>query len=74
MVATSSGRGGLAWLEWLMRNDQTLRGLGALIVEKFAAEGCNVAINYNASADRAKLVAEKVMKDYKAKALVIKGV
>ncbi|KAL8721120.1 MAG: hypothetical protein Q9225_002143 [Loekoesia sp. 1 TL-2023] len=50
------------------------RGLGALLAEKFAAEGCNVAINYNASEDRAKKVADKVQKTYNRKAIIVKGV
>ena len=53
---------------------QLCRGLGALIAEKFAAEGCDVAINYNASQERAKLVAEKIEKEYKSKAILIQGV
>ncbi|KAI1616123.1 short chain dehydrogenase [Exophiala viscosa] len=35
------------------------RGLGALICEKFAAEGSNVVVNYVSSKDRAEEVAEK---------------
>ncbi|KAL8929360.1 MAG: hypothetical protein Q9172_000533 [Xanthocarpia lactea] len=49
------------------------RGLGALLAEKFAAEGCNVAINYNASEDRAQQVAEKIRKTYDCKAIIVKG-
>lgn len=49
------------------------RGLGELICLKFAEEGCSVAINYNASADRAKGVASKVEKDHGMKAVVIQG-
>jgi len=49
------------------------RGLGELICYKFAQEGCNVAINYNASADRAKGVAEKVEKDHGMKAIILQG-
>ncbi|KAI4190476.1 MAG: hypothetical protein L6R41_000781 [Letrouitia leprolyta] len=49
------------------------RGLGALLVEKFASEGCNVAINYNASEDRAKAVAEKIQKSYSCKTIIVKG-
>lgn len=48
--------------------------MGALICEKFAAEGCNVAVNYNASKDRAEQVAEKIEKEYKIKTIVIGGV
>ena len=47
-------------------------GLGALLCERFAAEGCSVAINYNASADRAKQVAASVEK-YGQKSVVIQG-
>ena len=50
------------------------RGLGALIAEKFAAEGCKLAINYNASQDRAEQVAEKIEREYKTKAILIQGV
>ncbi|KAI4285310.1 MAG: hypothetical protein L6R38_000734 [Xanthoria sp. 2 TBL-2021] len=49
------------------------RGLGALLAEKFAAEGCNVAINYNASEDRAQQVAEKIRNTYNCKAIIVKG-
>ncbi|TVY38483.1 Glucose 1-dehydrogenase [Lachnellula subtilissima] len=48
------------------------RGLGELICLKFAAEGCNVAVNYNASEDRAKEVAEKV-EGFGGKAVLVKG-
>jgi len=48
-------------------------GLGELICLKFAAEGCNVAVNYNASEDRAKEVAEKVRR-FGGKAVLVKGV
>lgn len=36
------------------------RGLGALVCEKFAAEGANVAINYASSKERAEELAKKV--------------
>jgi len=48
------------------------RGLGALIAEKFAEEGCNVAVNYLQAADRAEQVAEKV-RGHGRKAVVIQG-
>ena len=50
------------------------RGLGALIAEKFAAEGCNVAINYVANSERAKETAEKIEKAYQSETTVIQGV
>ena len=50
------------------------RGLGELICLKFAQEGCSVAINYNASADRAKGLAAKIEKEHGMKAVVIQGV
>ena len=50
------------------------RGLGALIAEKFAFEGCNVAINYVANLDRAKEIAEKIEIVCKAKTTVVQGV
>ncbi|KIV88680.1 hypothetical protein, variant [Exophiala mesophila] len=49
------------------------RGLGAVIVDKFAAEGANVAVNYVASKDKAVEVAEKVAKDYGVKAIVLQA-
>lgn len=49
------------------------RGLGALIAEKFAAENCNLALNYMASQDRAEQVAEKVERVYKIKPILIQG-
>lgn len=53
---------------------ETSRGLGALIAEKFAIEGCNIAVNYNASKERAEGVVEKLTKEYKIKSFVIHGV
>lgn len=58
----------------LTENGQNFRGLGALIAEKFAAEGCKLAINYNASQDRAEQVAEKIERHHKTKAVLIQGV
>lgn len=49
------------------------RGLGALLAEKFAHEGSNIAVNYNENEGRARQVADKVSKDYGTKAVVIKG-
>ena len=49
------------------------RGIGAMICERFAAEGCNVAINYLSSEDRAKEVAAKAEK-HSVKAVIIQGV
>lgn len=50
------------------------RGLGALVAEKLAAEGCNVAINYNESKDRAEAVAKKITEDFQVKVIVLQGV
>lgn len=50
------------------------RGLGALLADKFAAEGCNIAINYNASEDRAKQVQARIKETYKCRAIIVKGV
>ncbi|KAA6410332.1 MAG: alcohol dehydrogenase [Lasallia pustulata] len=49
------------------------RGLGAVVAEKFAAEGCSLAINYVSNADRAKQTADKLAKDYNAKVVLIQG-
>lgn len=48
------------------------RGLGALICEKFAAQGANVAVNYASSKDRAEEVAKKV-EAHGAKAVCIQA-
>ncbi|TVY87217.1 Glucose 1-dehydrogenase, partial [Lachnellula willkommii] len=53
-------------------NIATISGLGELICLKFAAEGCNVAVNYNTSEDRAKEVAGKV-EGFGGKAVLVKG-
>lgn len=50
------------------------RGLGALIAEKFAAEGCNVAIKYVSNLERAKETAEKIEREYQAKTVIVQGV
>lgn len=44
------------------------------MAEKFAAEGCNVAINYNANQERANQVARKAEKEHKVKSLIVQGV
>ena len=43
------------------------------MAEKFAAEGCNVAINYVSNLSRAKQTAEKLETTYKAKTVVVQG-
>jgi hypothetical protein len=50
------------------------RGLGACIGSKFAAEGCNVAINYLTSQEQANTLATKLMNEYGIKAVTIQGV
>lgn len=49
-------------------------GLGALVAEKFAREGSNVAINYVSSRDAAEGLAAEVQSKYAVKAVVIQGV
>ncbi|KAH8699140.1 short chain dehydrogenase/reductase [Talaromyces proteolyticus] len=49
------------------------RGLGALVAERFAAEGCNVAINYLSSKLVAEELAEKLRKKYNITACSIQG-
>lgn len=63
---------GIAIHSPLARSTNDSRGLGALICEKFAAEGANVAINYASNNDRAEKVAKKV-ESYGVKSFVIKG-
>lgn len=50
------------------------RGLGALVAKKFAAEGCQVAINYLSNLDRAKETAEQIENAFKIKPVIIQGV
>ena len=45
-----------------------------MVCEKFAAEGCNIAINYVSNEERAKQTAEKVEKEYSVKTVLIQGV
>ncbi|EED23830.1 short chain dehydrogenase, putative [Talaromyces stipitatus ATCC 10500] len=49
------------------------RGLGALIAEKFASEGANVAINYVSNEARAKETESKITSQYAVKTTVIQG-
>ncbi|GKZ28767.1 hypothetical protein AbraIFM66950_000122 [Aspergillus brasiliensis] len=49
------------------------RGLGALVAQKYAAEGCNVAINYASSRGAAEDLAAKLRETYKVKAITIQG-
>lgn len=49
------------------------RGLGALVAEKFASEGCNIAINYLSSKDRAQQTADKIRQSYGSQASIIQG-
>ncbi|KAH8422873.1 SDR family NAD(P)-dependent oxidoreductase [Aspergillus melleus] len=49
------------------------RGLGAVVAQKFAAEGCNVAINYVSSKDAAEKLASDLQTQYNVKAIVIQG-
>ena len=53
--------------------DDLCRGLGALICERFAAEGSNVVVNYVSSKEKAEEVAEKV-RGYGVKAAIIQAV
>ncbi|KIX01909.1 uncharacterized protein Z518_07848 [Rhinocladiella mackenziei CBS 650.93] len=49
------------------------RGLGALIVQKLAAEDCNVAINYVSNIGRAEEIAALIEEEYKVKTFIIQG-
>ncbi|KAJ5709965.1 hypothetical protein N7493_009557 [Penicillium malachiteum] len=49
------------------------RGLGAVISEKFAAEGSNVAINYMSNKQTADEVAKDLASKYNVKTVVIQG-
>lgn len=52
------------------------RGLGALIAERFAAEGCHLAINYVSNLERARETAAKVedLESYEKKVVLVQGV
>lgn len=52
----------------------TNRGLGALVAEKFAIEGSNVAINYVSNKEAADKVASDITIKYNVKTIVIQGV
>ncbi|KAI9375393.1 hypothetical protein BJX61DRAFT_539820 [Aspergillus egyptiacus] len=49
------------------------RGLGAAVAQKFAAEGCNVAINYFSSQAAAEKIAADIQAHYNVKAIAIQG-
>ncbi|KAJ5157476.1 uncharacterized protein N7482_008576 [Penicillium canariense] len=49
------------------------RGLGALIAQKFAAEGSNVAINYASNKETADKVASDLAAKYNVKTIVVQG-
>jgi NAD(P)-dependent dehydrogenase (short-subunit alcohol dehydrogenase family) len=48
-------------------------GLGALVCEKFAAKGCNIAINYHSRAEPAEQLAAKIRSEYRVKTVVLQG-
>jgi NAD(P)-dependent dehydrogenase (short-subunit alcohol dehydrogenase family) len=50
------------------------RGLGAVIAEKFAAEGCNISINWVSREAPAVELAEKLQKDFGVKTFTVQGV
>ncbi|KIW46295.1 uncharacterized protein PV06_01975 [Exophiala oligosperma] len=49
------------------------RGLGAVICEKFAAEGANLMINYASAKNKAEELAGKCTKDFGVKAAIVQG-
>ncbi|KAE8421240.1 hypothetical protein BDV36DRAFT_292436 [Aspergillus pseudocaelatus] len=49
------------------------RGLGALVAERFGANGANIAINYITSEDQARKAASKIEVESKVKTVVIQG-
>ncbi|KAF7173102.1 hypothetical protein CNMCM5623_005348 [Aspergillus felis] len=50
-----------------------LLSAGAVICQKFAAEGCNVAINYHLSRGVAEDLASRLTKEYSVKSIVLQG-
>ena len=63
----------LRFWEW-KGADSSNRGLGEAICIKFALEGCNVAINYMSSVDRAQALTTKIEKEHGVKVALIQGV
>lgn len=49
-------------------------GIGALVAERFASEGANVAINYVSNEERAKETESKITSQYNVKTTIIQGV
>lgn len=49
------------------------RGLGELICLKFAAEGCNIVINYVSAEDRAVNLKRKIFETYNVKVEIVQG-
>ena len=49
-------------------------GLGAVIANAFAAEGCNIAINYASREGPAVELQGKLIKEFEVQSCVIKGV
>lgn len=50
------------------------RGLGALVAQKFASEGSNIAINYASSKDAAEKLASEIQSQFGVKTVTIQGV
>lgn len=50
------------------------KGLGAVLCRKFAAEGCNVAINFNSDAAAADRLVQELKASYKVSVTTIKAV
>lgn len=46
-------------------------GIGAAIVDQFAAQGYDVVVNYNSGADRAEAIAAAIRSDHDCEALVL---
>jgi NAD(P)-dependent dehydrogenase (short-subunit alcohol dehydrogenase family) len=49
------------------------RGLGAVISAKFAAEGCNLAINYAASEEPAQALATRLRAEHGVRVIVLRA-
>ncbi len=62
----------LQWFQALA--DKHTSGLGAIVCEKFAKEGANVAINYMSSEAAAQDIAKRLQAEFGVKAFALKGV
>jgi hypothetical protein len=77
MCWSQQAQGNMSHASFLLQPSKAnvrFRGLGAVICQKFAAEGCNVAINYHSSREVAEELASRLAKEYSIKCIILQGV